>query len=37
MISEGVRVQMPDAPLEPSALEKEEVEIPDKLDLDDID
>lgn len=37
MISEGVRVQMPDAPLEPSTIEKQEIEIPDKLDLHDID
>jgi hypothetical protein len=37
LISEGVRVQMPDAVPDPSAMEKEEVVIPDKLDLDDID
>jgi len=37
MISEGLRVQMPDVPREPTILEKEEVDIPDRLDLDDID
>jgi hypothetical protein len=37
LTSEGVRVQMPDALPDPSAMEKEEIVIPDKLDLDDID
>ena len=37
MISEGMRVQIPDVPPEPSTPEKEEIDIPDKLDLDDID
>ena len=37
LISEGVRVQMADVLPDTSAMDKEEVAIPDKLDLDDID
>jgi len=37
LISEGVRVQMADVLPDTSAMDKEEVVLPDKLDLDDID
>ena len=37
LTAEGVRVQMPDVLPDPSNMEKVEVVIPDKLDMDEID